>query len=442
MLALGGSEKLSPATWRRFATAGIPPSQNFRFAMTMLRRSLLSVLCCCGLLLFAAADWLQFRGTHNDGVAEGAAPPAEFAIAQDGQPAKNVAWQAEVPGRGVSGPIVVDGRVIVTSSSGYRRDRLHVLAYDVKSGEQLWERQFWATGRTFCHPTSSVAAPTAASDGQRIFAFYSSNDLACLDLDGNLLWYRGLGVDHPQAGNDVGMSSSPLVVGDTVIVQVEGKGDSFAAGIDTTTGETKWRIARPREMNWVSPTILRGKSREEDLVLLQNTQEVSAHVPASGEKVWGFEIQGNPIPSAVATRDLVVVPADGLTVFRRAEDSNAVEKLWQENELGPGSSSPIIKDENAYVLRGTLLMCVEAETGDKLWECRLKGSRFWATPVLAGDRIYTVADGGLCQVVDISGDEGTVVAEIELGEPVLGTPAIADGSLYIRGDKHLWKIAE
>lgn len=410
--------------------------------MNSTRRLVLSLAAGCGLCLLTAADWLQFRGTNNDGVAEGPAPPAEFLVEKDGQAAKNVAWQAEVPGRGVCGPIVVDGRVVVTSGSGYRRDRLHVLAFDEKTGEQLWERQFWATGRTFCHPTSSVAAPTAASDGRRIFAFYSSNDLACLDLDGNLLWYRGLGLDHPHAGNDVGMSSSPLVAGDTVIVQVEGKGDSFAAGIDVETGETRWRIARPREMNWVSPAILRGKSREDDLVLLQNSQEVSAHVPATGEKVWGFEVKGNQIPSAVATRDLVVVPADGLTVFRRAEDSNAVEKLWQENELGPGSSSPIIKDDKAYVLRGTLLLCVEAETGDKLWECRLKGSRFWATPVLAGDHIYVVADGGLCQVVDVSGDEGQVVSEVELGEPVLGTPAIADGALYIRGDKHLWKIAE
>ena len=87
-----------------------------------------------------------------------------------------------------------------------------------------WERQFWATGRTMCHPTSSVAANTPSSDGKRIYAFFSSNDLACLDLAGNLLWYRGLTHDFPTAVNDVGMSASPIVLGDTVVVQVENKG--------------------------------------------------------------------------------------------------------------------------------------------------------------------------------------------------------------------------
>ena len=149
----------------------------------------------------------------------------------------------------------VSGRVIATSASGASQDRLHVHAFDAASGKSLWERQFWATGRTLCHPTSSVAACSPMSDGQRIFAFFSSNDLVCLDLNGNLLWYRGLTLDYPTAANDVGMSSSPLVVDGTVIVQVENKGDSFAAGLDAETGQTRWKIPRKPEMNWTSPTV-------------------------------------------------------------------------------------------------------------------------------------------------------------------------------------------
>ena len=173
------------------------------------------------------------------------APPVTFAKDEAGIE-HNVAWKTAIPGRGVSSPILVAGKVIVTAASGFNQDRLHVLCIDAKTGAIDWERQFWATGRTLCHPTSSVAANTPSSDGKRIYAFFSSNDLACLDLDGNLLWYRGLTHDFPTAANDVGMSASPLVLGDTVVVQVENKGDSFAAGLDAETGESRSRVcARP-----------------------------------------------------------------------------------------------------------------------------------------------------------------------------------------------------
>ncbi len=168
-----------------------------------------------------AGDWRQFRGNDCNGVAETTNLPTHWSETE------NVAWKAEVPGKGPSSPIVVAGHVIVTSSSGAKQDRLHVLSFSTSSGKLEWERQFWATGRTMCQLMTAVAAPTPASDGQRIFALFSSSDLVCLDLKGNLLWYRGLQLEHPAAGNDVGMASSPIVIGETVIVQVESQGDCF-----------------------------------------------------------------------------------------------------------------------------------------------------------------------------------------------------------------------
>ena len=159
------------------------------------------------------ADWPQFRGPRSNSVASSELdwPAGEVPVA----------WTAPLPGRGPSSPIVVGQKVFVTASSGVQQDRLHVLAFDAIRGKPLWERQFWATGRCLSHPSSANAAPTPASDGQRLFAFYSSNDLVCLDLDGNLLWYRGLAHDFPRVGNDAGMSSSPLVLGDSLSAIVE-----------------------------------------------------------------------------------------------------------------------------------------------------------------------------------------------------------------------------
>ena len=384
----------------------------------------------------SAADWLQFRGTDNTGVAPDAMPPVTFSATE------NVAWKAPLPGRGVCGPIVIKDRVVVTASSGsVKEDRLHVLCFDATNGKQLWHRQFWATGRPYHHPTSSNAAPTPASDGQRIFAFYSSNDLVCLDLEGNLLWYRGLAFDWPKAGNDVGMSSSPLVVGDTVVVQIENQGDSFAAGIDTATGETRWRASRPAAANWVSPAALR-RADGKTTVLLQSADGLTAYDPKSGEQLWKYDVACAGIPSTTTAGDRIYLPANGLTVLEAKADATSPTLAWDSNRLAPGNACPVIAGERIYLLsRAGVLVCGDTKTGDLLWQERLKGT-FWATPVLANGHAYCINQDGQCLVVKLGEGKGEIVHTAELGEGFLGTPAIAGDALYLRGDKHLWKIAE
>lgn len=390
-------------------------------------------------VFLCGADWLHFRGSDNRSATADALPTA---IAKDDSGTeRNVAWKTSLPGRGVSSPIVVGGKAIVTSTSGYNQDRLHVVAVDSKTGETAWERQFWATGRTLCHPTSSVAAPSPSSDGKRIYAFFSSNDLACLDLDGNLLWYRGLTHDFPTAANDVGMSSSPLVMGDTVVVQVENKGNSFAAGLDAKTGETRWKLSRKADMNWSSPAVLRGKTRDEDLVLLQSPDRLSAHNPKTGEQVWSYEVACSSISSPVAEKDKIYVPSGGVTALRYIPEAKAAEKLWASNALSPSNVSPIIYQGRVYTLNGSgVLLCGDATTGDVKWKTRLKGP-YWATPVIAGDHLYAFNQAGLVQVVKLGDTAGELVATGNFGDPIFGTPAVADGALYVRTDGQLWKIA-
>jgi outer membrane protein assembly factor BamB len=405
----------------------------------MLRASQYSLLL-AGFVLTAGADWLHFRGSDNRSVATSERAPLALAKDESGTE-RNVAWKTRLPGRGVSSPILVAGKVIVTSSSGFDQDRLHVVCIDAKTGAIDWERQFWATGRTICHPTSSVAANTPASDGKRIFAFFSSNDLACLDLEGNLLWYRGLTHDFPTAANDVGMSASPLVLGETVIVQVENKGDSFAAGLDAQTGATRWKIPRPAEMNWTSPAVLRGPSHDEDLVLLQSPARFTAHNPRTGEQVWSYEVACSTIPSPVAEGDLVYVASTGLTALRYQPTGRTAEVVWTSNALAPGSASPVVYRGRVYAINGAgVLLCGDATTGDVKWKLRLKG-QFWATPVVAGEHMYIFNQEGLAQVVHLGDTEGEIVSRGEFGEPVFGTPVIADGAIYVRTDGQLWKIA-
>lgn len=392
----------------------------------------------CGVLIpltLTGGDWRQFRGTDISGVSTEAPVPSKWNI-KDGE---NVAWTAELPGRGLSSPIIVGDKVLLTASSGYRQDRLQTLCFDRKTGAKLWERTVWATGRTMCHEKMCVATPTPASDGQRVFSFYSSNDVVCLDLEGNLLWTRGLTSDFPNASNSLGMSSSPVVVGETLVVQVENDADSFATGLDVKTGRSRWKKARPKRANWTSPVILTEESGR-TLALLQSSAGMEAVDPMTGETAWEFTNGASTIPSSVVSGQSVFVPSNGLTVLKSGSEKKP-EVLWSDNRLAPGTASPIIVSNKVFILnRAGVVNCADALTGSALWKLRLTGPHS-ATPVGAGSLLVFINEDGKAQVVDTAKPEGEIVGENDFGETILATPSVADGELFVRSDGHLWKIA-
>jgi outer membrane protein assembly factor BamB len=355
----------------------------------------------------------------------------------------NIAWRVDLPGRGVSSPIVVAGRVVVTCSSAPQQDRLHVLCFDANTGKQLWHRQFWATGRTFCHPTSAIAANTPASDGQSIFAFFSSNDLIALDLDGSLLWLRGLTLESPTTFSDTGLSSSPIVVGNSVVVQIEEQGASFAAAIDKQTGRTRWQVPRPAQPNWVSPASLPGGPNRTETVLLQSPSGLDGVDAETGQLLWRFDKTCEVIASPLAVKGVVYVPSLGLTALRPLPATKAPEVIWNASRLAAGNASPVVDADRVYVLnRAGALTCAEITSGKVIWRLRIKGT-YWATPVLAGEHLYCFNQDGLGTVVHC-GDEGKIVSQNEFtdGEQIFGSPAVFESALLVRTDGHLWKIAD
>jgi len=388
--------------------------------------SIIAVVC-----LFSGGDWLQFRGTDCNGVSD----EKDLPLTVD--PAKNVAWKVPLPGRGPSSPIVIGDRVVVTCSSGGRQQRLHVICFNAADGKLHWHRRMWATGHSVGHPFGANAAPTPASDGRLIFAFYSSNDLACFDLDGNLKWFRGLAYEHPTTRNDVGMGSSPLVSGRTVIVQLENQGESFAAGIDVGSGLTRWRIQREQDAMWTSPTGLAGPR---PLVLLQGRNRLSAFDVSDGKLVWQYEASCHTISSVTTCGDTIYLPAEGLHALRYSPASSGkVKRLWHEKRLRCGNSSPVVHDGRTYTIKPPgILVCGNAADGEVLWQLRLKGP-IWATPVLADGRLYVVSHPGLVQVVEL-GEEGKLVGESQIDASILASPAVADGAIYLRSDAHLCKV--
>ena len=377
-------------------------------------------------------DWLQFRGNDHRGISLKSETPTNLSK-------NNIAWKTPLPGRGLSSPIVIENRVFLTASSTADQSRLHVICANKVNGEIEWERQFWATGRTICHEKTCVAAPTPVSDGKNIYALYSSNDLICLDLDGNLKWIRGLMQDYPNASNSLGLASSPIIVDGTLIVQIENDSDSFVSGINLKDGSNIWKLARTKKANWTSPIRLNDKE-----VAIQGSEGITCVSAKSGTVQWSYNEGASTIPSSVTSADsaILYVPSNGITAIKPRKDNNTPEIVWQESQLRPGTSSPIIVGDNIYIInRAGVLNAAKKDTGERLWRLRLEGP-FSGSPVSSNGNIYVASERkGVFQSIDINGKEGMLRGSIELGETILGTPAIANNSIFIRSDGHLWKIS-
>jgi len=400
-----------------------------------MRKTLLTLILIAGMLMLGGADWLRFRGPNASGTLPNVKLPTDL------DAAKNVAWKVDLPGRGLSSPIIVGDRVFVTASAGREQTRLHVICFNAEDGSKRWERRFWATGRTMTHNKTCVAAPTPASDGKHLYALFSSNDLVCLDLDGNLKWLRGLTHDYPNASNSLGMSSSLMVVDDTLIAQIENDSESFAAGIDTKTGVNRWKMERPASANWTSPLLLQRDGG--DLALLQSSAGVHAVEPRTGKVVWSYRDGASTIPSGAVGSKFILAVSHGLTALRHIDGSEAPEIVWRESALGPSTASPIVLGGKIYTVNKVGVITAARESdGETLWKTRITGP-FSASPVAANGHLYFVNEKGVLQVVDVSGDDkGELVGSLDLKETILGTPSIGHDALYVRSDEHLWKIAK
>ena len=367
------------------------------------------------------SDWLNFRGV------DGTAPTGPGASA-------SIKWKIQLPGRGLGSPIIVGDRLFVSASSGPLQRRLHVLCFSAKTGEKLWERQLQATGRTMCHEKTAVAAPSMASDGQRVFALFSSNDLFAFDLEGSLLWLRGLTVDYPNASNSLGMASSPLVVGGVLVTPSENDSESFVAGLNLKNGRNIWKLERPKLANWTSPIAWQGNA------LLQSGKGMTSVDPATGSILWEYTDGAATIASSAVGGDKIFVPSHGLTALRPAPGQPSPAQEWRVEQINPGTSSPILLGDNVYAINNAgVLNQATASTGERGWRLRLTGP-FSGSPVGAGTFLYAVNEKGLLQIIDTTAEEGAVAHTIDLENTVLCTPSLAHGALFVRSDSSLWRI--
>lgn len=377
--------------------------------------------------LMAGDSWPQFRGPAGSAIATGTLPDKLG-------PNENLRWKIDLPGRGLSCPAIAGGRIFLTANSGMDQNRLHVLAYDQASGKTLWERQFASTGQTLCHPKTCMACPTVATDGRMVYALFATGDMVSLTVDGDVKWVRSFPIDYPKMTNHVGRSSSPVLAGGVLAVLMENQGESYLFGIDPAHGETKWKIARPGQNNWNTPLVLRRGDAIE--IVVSSYDDAAAYDAATGAVRWSIEEKRlNPVASPVAADGLVIIPAFGQMIALRPSE-NGAEVVWKSKALGTDTPSPVVVDGKIYSIARGVLKCGNLADGKLLGDVRVAGPHS-ASPVYADGRLYLVNEEGVVAVVK-AGEKPEVASTSELKDTILATPAVADGAIFLRSDKHLW----
>ncbi|NOT31747.1 MAG: PQQ-binding-like beta-propeller repeat protein [Planctomycetes bacterium] len=441
-----------------------------------LASSFLVLLVLCGAAGASAPsgdDWPSFRGPSARGVAEGHALVASFDVAKG----ENVRWRTPIPGLAHSAPVISGARVFVSSAirksgaaelkvglygdpNAVEAEGEHdfvVLALDKATGAVQWQQTAWSgTPKHGRHPKSSYAASTPATDGKHLVVNFGSEGLFCFDLDGKELWKRDLGdLDAgPYNMTDVqwGYASSPVIHDGKVLVQCDVLSQGFLAAFDVASGAELWRTKREDISTWSTPTVDVRPGRAQ--VICNGFKHIGAYELATGKELWKLVGGGDaPVPAPVVVEDLVLITnahgrlAPIYAISAEAEGLITPEHeamIWCHLNRGNYMQTPLVYGEELYLLSDAgILACLDLATGEQHYRERLgDGATGFTASMVAGDgKLYATSEEGGVHVL-AAGTSFERVAEVELGETCMATPAISAGVLFWRTRSQLVAVGE
>lgn len=409
-------------------------------------------------------NWPAWRGPLATGAAPHADPPVEWSESE------NVRWKTPLPGKGHSTPIVWNHRVFVTTAvpvgdmlepkySGapgahdnvpvtHRHDFV-VMALSRRDGTIDWQKALSEElPHEGGHYTGSLASFSPVTDGEHLFAYFGSRGLFCLTLDGEVVWKKDLGDMQTKHGH--GEGSSPALYGDTLVVNWDHEGESFAAAFDKRTGKQRWKVARTEVTSWATPIVVEHAGRPQ--VIISGTDRVRGYDLETGEIIWECGgMSANIVASPVFSDGIVYA---GSSYEKRAllaiqlEDaagditgSNHV--IWDRARGTPYVPSPLLYDDALYFLAHYqgILTRVDARTGkDQPGPMRLGAIRnVYASPVAANGRLYVTDLNGTTMVIT-SDDTPEVLAVNRLNDSFSASAAISGRDLFLRGQESLYRI--
>jgi outer membrane protein assembly factor BamB len=418
----------------------------------------------------AAGNWPQWRGPDGSGISTEKNLPSEWS------PTKNIKWKTPIDGRAHSSPIVWGNRVFLTTAvegevvqgakavkhtvdggkeflhpDSVGADRKHsfkVISLDRASGKILWQSTAWeGTPYDNRHRKSSYAASTPATDGKLVYAFFGTEGLYAYDFKGNLAWKAQLG-NLGTVG--MGTGTSPILFDNLVIVQCDEENgeSSFIVALDKKTGKEAWRTPRKVQVSWSTPLLARTSTRAE--LITSGTEAVVAYDPATGKELWRHKgVESNAVPSPVANGEMAFLVAGfptkiamAIRLGQNGDLTGTPNVPWTYAKGTAYVPSPILYGDYLYLTtdRG-ILTCIDAKTG----EVKYEGGRipipatFTASPVAFEGKILMTSEDGDTFIVK-AGTKHEILGTNSVGEPVYASPAIADGHIFIRGEKNLYSI--
>jgi len=398
-----------------------------------------------------ASNWPQWRGPSNNGVAPGDAPSTW-------SDSSNVAWQAAIPGRGHSSPVVWGDRIFLTTAiptgegPGLVEHRFEVMALDRASGKVVWSKT--ATVATphepHHHMYGSFASNSPVTDGRRVYASFGSRGLYVYDMNGNEVWKKDFGVKL-QMFRQFGEGGAPVLHGDRLIVLMDHQGESFLAMLDAATGREIWRTDRTGDSvtNWSTPSAIEHAGAKQ--IVVSASRRVHAYDFDTGKSIWSVAGLGqNTIPQPVQHRDLVWVMSGyrnpkGLAVrLGREGDLTATDAIvWTQDRGLSYTASPALHEGILYMITDTAMVSAfRMDTGEPLYhQVRLpKPYNIKASPVIAGGKIYYATEEGDV-IVAKTGPAFEIIATNALtDQSFVASPAIAGGDIFLRSRTHLFRI--
>ncbi len=414
-------------------------------------------------------DWTRFRGPNGSGVAS---ETKEF-VTEFGDD-KNLNWKIELPGSGASSPIVVGDKIFVTCYSGYGESRSdigemeklerHLVCVNRTDGKVLWQRDFDPhlpedkfSGMGV--PEHGYSSSTPVSDGKHAFVFFGKSGVFAYDMDGKQVWKKSLGTDS--GSRKWGSATSPIIV-DGVLVVVASDEDDAIYGLQPETGEEIWKVQDPQLENvWNSP-IITGKNGDTQL-LISIPKKVWALDPKTGKLKW-HSTNGVDAPSVSTSLVMdgeTVIAMGGRTRTCTALKTGGKGDVTETHTVWTGRAissivTPVAYKGHLYCISQGVAMCADAKTGEVVFKERVKsgdnnaprrrgpGGMNYSSPVVVGGNIYQFSKTGTCYVVAAKPEfELVATNKFENDDSEFnGTPAIANGQMFVRSNKFLYSIGK
>ncbi len=429
---------------------------NIRFAVAVALLSSFGLVSLTAVSL-QAENWPQWRGGRNDGVSQETGLPVTWSKT------KNVAWRLALPGPSGATPVVWGEQIFLTSVND---DGQLLLLCVSTNGEEQWRQVVGQGNRNVRGDEGNSASPSPSTDGKHVWTFMANGILACYTVDGKQAWKLDLQDRYGKFKIAFGMTATPVLDRGRLYVQLihgEGKAETQEARVvclEAVSGDEIWQQKRPSdaikecEHSYASPMLYRDKDRE--FLLTHGADYVVAHELEDGHELWRCGDlnplgQYNPtlrfVSSPLATPGLIIIPSakrGPVFAIKPNAKGDITEKenafVWKLKKNTPDVPSPLLYDGLVYLCRENgNLMCLDAKSGELLYENRTTADRHRASPVASEGKIYTTARGGVVTVTK-AGRAFEILAQNKLGEDISASPAISNGRIYLRTFEALYAI--